>query len=179
MVALPLPELPGEIADLRILALDLRWTWSHEHDAFWERIDPRLWRRTRNPWSVLQSASARRLQNLAADAAFRQQLADLMASRQAYIDRPGCVISAALDVQDAASTALRNHAVPGGALTAEGSIPEDIAARLKADFEKNFTGPNRARVMIAGDGLKYERFGFTPEDAEMLESRRFSAEEVA
>jgi len=58
MVALPLPDLPEEISALRILALDLRWTWSHEHDAFWERIDPRLWRRMRNPWSVLQSASA-------------------------------------------------------------------------------------------------------------------------
>ena len=89
MVALPLPDLPAEISALRILALDLRWTWSHEHDAFWERIDPRLWRRTRNPWSVLQSASARRLQRLAADAAFRQQLADLAASRQNYVERPG------------------------------------------------------------------------------------------
>jgi len=47
MVALPLPELPEEVSALRILALDLRWTWSHEHDAFWERIDPRLWRRTK------------------------------------------------------------------------------------------------------------------------------------
>ncbi len=93
MVALPLPELPEEISALRILALDLRWTWSHEHDAFWERIDPRLWRRTRNPWSVLQSASARRLQRLAADVAFRQQLADLMASRQTYIDRPGWFVT--------------------------------------------------------------------------------------
>src|SRR5438552_1937680 len=69
MVALPLPDLPPEISALRILALDLRWTWSHEADALWERVDARLWRRTRNPWSVLQSASARRLQRLAADTA--------------------------------------------------------------------------------------------------------------
>ena len=94
MVALPLPELPEEISALRILALDLRWTWSHEHDAFWERIDPRQWRRTKNPWSVLQSASERRLQRLAADASFRHQLADLMAARQAYIDRPGWFVTA-------------------------------------------------------------------------------------
>ncbi len=44
MVALPLPDLPEELSALRVLALDLRWTWSHEHDAFWERIDARQWR---------------------------------------------------------------------------------------------------------------------------------------
>ncbi|KAF0096602.1 MAG: starch phosphorylase [Rhodospirillaceae bacterium] len=93
MVALPLPDLPAEISALRILALDLRWTWSHEHDAFWERIDPRLWRRTRNPWSVLQSASARRLERLAADVAFRQQLADLMAARRNHVERPGWFVT--------------------------------------------------------------------------------------
>ena len=41
MVALPLPDLPAEISALRILALDLRWTWSHEGDALWERVDAR------------------------------------------------------------------------------------------------------------------------------------------
>jgi len=77
----------------RILALDLRWTWSHEADALWERVDARLWRRTRNPWSVLQSASARRLQRLAADAAFRKQLAGFMAARQEYLERPGWFVA--------------------------------------------------------------------------------------
>ncbi len=89
MVALPLPDLPTEISALRILALDLRWTWSHEGDALWERVDARLWHRTRNPWIVLQSASARRLQRLASDAGFRRQLVEFMAARQSYFDRPG------------------------------------------------------------------------------------------
>jgi glycogen phosphorylase len=93
MVALPLPDLPPEISALRILALDLRWTWSHEADALWERVDARLWTRTRNPWSVLQSASAQRLQRLAADAAFRKQLAGFMAARQEYLERPGWFVA--------------------------------------------------------------------------------------
>jgi starch phosphorylase len=93
MVALPLPDLPPEISALRALALDLRWTWSHEADALWERVDARLWRRTKNPWSVLQSASARRLQRLAADAAFRKQLAGFVAARQEYLERPGWFVA--------------------------------------------------------------------------------------
>ena len=48
MVALPLPNLPETISALpKVLALDLRWTWSHEGDALWERVDEQLWRRTR------------------------------------------------------------------------------------------------------------------------------------
>jgi glycogen phosphorylase len=89
MVALPLPNLPEPISALRDLALDLRWTWSHEHDALWERIDERLWRRSRNPWSILQNASSELLQRLVADAEFRNKLAGLVEARNRYLERPG------------------------------------------------------------------------------------------
>ncbi len=89
MVALPLPSLPEEIAALRMLALDMRWTWSHEGDELWEQIDEQLWHRTHNPWSVLQSAPAERLQRLAADSAFRDKLAHFVEARKRYLDRPG------------------------------------------------------------------------------------------
>jgi hypothetical protein len=44
-----LAKLPPRLATLRDLALDLRWTWSHQADALWEPIDSELWNRTRNP----------------------------------------------------------------------------------------------------------------------------------
>ena len=71
MVALPLPDLPPELSELRNLALDLRWTWNHEADALWEEVDAEFWRRTRNPWSVLQNAPAQRLQR------FKSNLVDI------------------------------------------------------------------------------------------------------
>jgi starch phosphorylase len=89
MVALPLPQLPDEISALRGLALDLRWTWSHEGDVLWEYIDERLWRRTRNPWLVLQSASAQQLERLAFDSTFREKLAQLDNARKQYLEQPG------------------------------------------------------------------------------------------
>ncbi len=58
---LPLPDLPPELSELRNLALDLRW--SHEADALWDQVDGELWRRTRNPWIVLQTASVQRLRH--------------------------------------------------------------------------------------------------------------------
>ena len=89
MVALPLPNLPESISELRDLALDLRWTWSHEADALWREIDDKLWHRTRNPWSVLQGAPPERLERLAADAAFQERLKTFTAARQAYLTQPG------------------------------------------------------------------------------------------
>ena len=88
MVAQPLPELPPEISELRALALDLRWTWSHEGDALWEQVDAELWQRTRNPWSVLQGLSAQRLQQLAGDRDFCDRLKAFAVTRQGYLEQP-------------------------------------------------------------------------------------------
>ncbi|HEY3776785.1 MAG TPA: alpha-glucan family phosphorylase [Rhizomicrobium sp.] len=89
MVALPLPDLPEQLSALRTLALDLRWTWNHEADVLWEQVDRELWARTRNPWIVLQNAAPGLLQRLATDGAFRDQLAEFTATRDAYYRRRG------------------------------------------------------------------------------------------
>ncbi|MBU6442293.1 MAG: alpha-glucan family phosphorylase [Alphaproteobacteria bacterium] len=89
MVALPLPSLPDEIAALQNLALDLRWTWSHEGDALWEHVDARLWDRTHSPWAVLQSTPSERFKALAADNEFRRKLGDFAAARARYQEQPG------------------------------------------------------------------------------------------
>ncbi|MBN9545738.1 MAG: alpha-glucan family phosphorylase [Alphaproteobacteria bacterium] len=89
MVALPLPSLPPTLSALRDLALDLRWTWSHVADALWEQVDPELWLRTRNPWSVLQNASSERLQQLASDEEFCRTLSSFSTIRRNSLDNPG------------------------------------------------------------------------------------------
>jgi len=89
MVNPSLPQLPGEIASLQSVALDLRWTWSHEGDALWGHVDEKLWERTHNPWTVLQGASRERLKQLAGDEQFQQKLATFVAARQRYLQTPG------------------------------------------------------------------------------------------
>ena len=71
------------------LALDLRWTWSHEADALWKRVDAETWSRTRNPWTILQNASTARLNELSGDRSFLDDLDGLAAARRAYLERPG------------------------------------------------------------------------------------------
>src|SRR6185503_9948075 len=94
MVALPLPNLPECLSELRDLALDLRWTWSHEADALWAEVDSPLWGQTKNPWSVLQGANPQRLQQLANDDGFRARLGAFVAARRHYLDQPGWFVSA-------------------------------------------------------------------------------------
>ncbi len=89
MVTLPMPELPSEISALQSVALDLRWTWSHEGDALWGHVDEKLWERTLNPWAVLQGASRERLKQLAGDETFREKLKNFVSARADYLKTPG------------------------------------------------------------------------------------------
>jgi len=82
-------ELPPRLAALRDLALDLRWTWSHQADALWERIDAELWQRTRNPWTILADVAATRLAELESDDAFLEHLDQCAAARRTYLEGPG------------------------------------------------------------------------------------------
>jgi starch phosphorylase len=84
MPGISLDGLPAELSALKELALDLRWTWSHEADALWMRIDAKSWSRTRNPWTILQDASAATLRQLAADPSFVEHLQVLASARKAY-----------------------------------------------------------------------------------------------
>jgi starch phosphorylase len=42
-------QLPGVLAPLEELALDLRWTWSHSADDLWRQLDADAWERSENP----------------------------------------------------------------------------------------------------------------------------------
>ena len=87
---IPWRELPPTLGALRDLALDLRWTWSHEADSLWARVDAELWQRTRNPWAILEDVSVARLAELAADADFIADLDQLADRRRAYLADRGC-----------------------------------------------------------------------------------------
>jgi starch phosphorylase len=86
---IPWRELPPALSPLRDLALDLRWTWSHEADALWAQADNDLWQRTHNPWTILEDLSSVRLNELAADVDFLMHLYTLVAARNAYLKDPG------------------------------------------------------------------------------------------
>jgi HK97 family phage portal protein len=72
-------------------------------------------------------------------------------------------------IQGDSKSFFENGAQPGGMLTAPGAISDSTAARLQADFNKNYGGANKGKVAVAGDGLKYESFRMTSVDAQLIE----------
>lgn len=85
------PNLPAGLEVLAELALDLRWTWSHDADHLWRALDPQTWEATANPWLLLQSVPHARLVSAAADPTFRRTLDRIVATRQAYLESPAAL----------------------------------------------------------------------------------------
>ncbi len=81
-------SLPEGLEGLTELALDVRWTWSHAGDALWRALDPEVWEQTKSPWAILQNMSSARLQALARDTEFKQELARVEADRRRYLEEP-------------------------------------------------------------------------------------------
>jgi starch phosphorylase len=83
--------LPIEIEGferLAELALDLRWSWSHDADQVWQQLDPVLWELTHNPWVVLQTVSREQLERALADHAFRRKVDALLQAKQQAAESP-------------------------------------------------------------------------------------------
>ncbi|MBL1321771.1 MAG: alpha-glucan family phosphorylase [Methylophaga sp.] len=78
-------DLPQNLQTLSDLVLDLRWTWSHKADVLWRMLDEETWERTKNPWTLLQHLSKQRLQQLAEDEEFCQELNRLTEERTSYL----------------------------------------------------------------------------------------------
>jgi starch phosphorylase len=80
--------MPEGLEGLLDLALDLRWTWSHATDRFWQQLDPEAWEKTRNPYFILQNVSNSRLQAAAGDPHVREELRSWLENRERYLEDP-------------------------------------------------------------------------------------------
>jgi glycogen phosphorylase len=78
-------DLPEALSALTDLALDTRWTWSYASDALWHMLDPQTWEQTQNPWGVLLNVSEDRLEQLAHDETFMEELKRLTAARRDHL----------------------------------------------------------------------------------------------
>ncbi len=81
-------------------------------------------------------------------------------------------------IQTNSTNLFANGSRPGGILTAPGKIDDPTAARLKEHWDRAYTGDNAGKVAVLGDGLKYEAMAITPEDAQLIEQLKLTAEIV-
>lgn len=73
---------------------------------------------------------------------------------------------------------FENAAMPGGVLTAPGSISDETVVRLKADWQEKFSGKNSGNVAVLGDGLKFEPMVMTAVDAQVIEQLQYTDEKI-
>lgn len=90
----------------------------------------------------------------------------------------GLAATNGLAIQGQATKFFQNGSQPGGILTAPGAISDETAARLKANWEANYSGENVGRVAALGDGLKYESMAVKATDAQLIEQLKWSADVV-
>jgi starch phosphorylase len=83
------PRLPEPLAPLQDLAMNLRWSWDERTRDLFRWVDPDAWEITvHDPVALLGTVSRARLEELAADPAFRTYMAETHAALQRYVERP-------------------------------------------------------------------------------------------
>jgi len=82
------PSLPPELHELRDLTYNLYWTWDHDTQSLFHRIDPKLSESVRqNPVLLLGSIEQKRLEALAADEGFLAHLSRVADNLKKYLAR--------------------------------------------------------------------------------------------
>ncbi len=96
------------------------------------------------------------------------------------LSRAAETIGASLATQNFASSLYKNGINPSGALSVEGRFTPESRETLRTNFREAFTGTQHAaKALILEQGVKWQQISVSPEDAELLASRRFSTEELA
>lgn len=83
-----------------------------------------------------------------------------------------------LKIQNNSAKFFANMSRPSGVLTAPGQIGDDTARRIKEHWEDNFGGDKIGKVAVLGDSLAYVPMAVNPEDAQLVEQLKLSAEQV-
>lgn len=90
----------------------------------------------------------------------------------------GLAATQGLSIQSNSANLFGSGSRPGGLLIAPGRIDPENATRLKEYWDNNFSGKNAGKVAVLGDGMTYQGLSVTPEDAQLIEQLKWTAEVV-
>lgn len=85
-----------------------------------------------------------------------------------------------LDIKSYGRKFFKNGARPSGVLQHPGSLSEEAQKRLERKFDKRYSGiENTGKTILLEEGMTYHQIGVPPEEAQFIESRKYSVEEIA
>lgn len=85
------------------------------------------------------------------------------------------VAASGLNAQQDSVRFFANGARPSGIITIDGPIGNDVADRMKAYWDENFTGENAGRVAVLGDGAKFESMKMSAAEAQLSQQLEMAA----
>lgn len=91
------------------------------------------------------------------------------------------VFEDALSAESAAGAMFQNGVAPSGILSTRDDVKltKEQRTQLEALLVEKYTGSMRhGRPMLLDNGLKWSQLSINPQDAQMLESRKFSGEQI-
>lgn len=88
------------------------------------------------------------------------------------------VIGSAIAVEESAAKIFEQGLQSSGFLSADNALTDDQRERLRGYMASFIGSKNAGKIMVLEGGLKYQGVTMNPEDAQMLESRAFSIEEI-
>jgi HK97 family phage portal protein len=94
------------------------------------------------------------------------------------INRTPDVIENALGVQTHSLEMWRSGVSPSGVLKHPKAMKPDVRERLKTDFDEHRGAGRQRKVLLLEDAMDWQAMGVSPEQAQVLDSRRFSVLEV-
>ncbi|MDX0275743.1 phage portal protein [Sinorhizobium meliloti] len=84
----------------------------------------------------------------------------------------------AIAIDEAAAKLYGNGLQASGVLSSDKTLDKDQREQLQKIMEKFVGSTNAGKLMVLEAGLKYDRLAMSPVDAQMLENKRFSVEEI-
>ena len=89
------------------------------------------------------------------------------------------VFSGARSADEAAGRIFANGAMPSGVLSTDKTLTPEQRQLAEKLLQEKFVGAmNAGRPMLLDNGVSWEQLTISPEDAQMLDTRKFSGEEI-
>lgn len=144
----------------------------------WETVNVELLNNGRLAFDIHDGRGRRRL--LQSEVLHLTDRSDDGIIGRSRLQRARSVVSTGLQVQDYAESMFGNAVTPSGVIEADGKLNDDALAKLKQQFREAYTGSSNARkAMVLDQGIRFKPISVSPEDAELLASRKFTVEEIA
>ena len=90
------------------------------------------------------------------------------------------MLSQAKDARDYASNVFVNGATPRGVLSTDGTLSDEAHKNISESWEAAHQGvANAHRIAILEGGLKFEKISMSPDDVQLLETRKLTRSEIA